>query len=159
MRKFVLALAAAGSVFALTAAAAATLTVTGTPPVQGATAANCQTGHQVTTAYTTQTAIGSTEATVTRVTVSGVQAACDGEKMLVKVLNSAGTDLLAAGYVTLTASVEPLVFNFGDSGTLFTTINDAMVPAEKTPVAIPLASAVGTTSVLIAQVITAPALT
>lgn len=152
MRKSVLALAAAGSVFALTAAAAATLTVTGTPPAQGTTQASCQGTTAIATAYTTVPGETNVEAHVTAVTVSGLEVACSGKKMLVKVLSDDGNTLVAAGFVSIEGVSQ--TFAFGTDGDLFQTVASSMTDPQTLPVSAPLASAVGKTSVLIAETIT-----
>lgn len=122
MRKSVLAIAAAGSVFALTAAAASTLVVTGAFNPKAGAGATIECDPGATTVATLNNGVNITGFTVTTTTSLADAAGCTGAYMWVKVPNTGDTP--STYYMRITAKANytstPASFTFdAASGSIY----------------------------------------
>lgn len=133
MRKSILALAAAGSVFALTAAAASTLTVTGAFNPQAGTGIAIECNPGATTVATVNDGVNITGFTVTASNTTDV-AGCTGAYVWVKVPHTGSVAGEGTYYMRITAKTDyrsvPATFTFAaENGTIFAAKADVLTPA------------------------------
>lgn len=134
MRKSILALAAAGSVFALTAAAASTLTVTGAFNPQAGTGTTIECNPGATTVATVNDGLNITGFTVKTTTDNTASAGCTGAYMWVKVPHTGSIAGEGDYFMRITAKANyttvPAAFTFAaESGTIFAAKDDVVTPA------------------------------
>ena len=162
MRKSILALAAAGSVFALTAAAASTLTVTGAFNPQAGTGTTIECNPGETTVATVNDGVNITGFTVQTTTNNAASAGCTGAWMWVKVPYVPNVGDAGTYYMRITAKANytlttPAAFTFADEvGTIFATKDQVVTPASWLPPQAIDGTTLGSATVLVTNNALAP---